>query len=157
MSGVLHWNLPASHWLMNLNSLAPDLSHIAKAASSRYGWDLSKGLDYKNDPDDQDRHMAKMVTQMAEKLVKLEEQIHELEEQIHELEEQTHELEGGRDRHSRSRIRNAFHAMTRKAKGALKRIASRETSVGPSNQEEEDSQALDMSVLEVTSMQPRRG
>ncbi|RSL43048.1 hypothetical protein CEP53_011898 [Fusarium sp. AF-6] len=122
---------------------APDLSHIAKAASSRYGWDLSKDLDYKNDPDDQDRHVAKMVTQMAAKLV--------------ELEERIHELEGGRDRHSRSRIRDAIHTLARKAKGALKRIASRETSVGPSNEEEEDSQALDMSVLEFTSMQPRWG
>ncbi|RSL73208.1 hypothetical protein CEP54_000307 [Fusarium duplospermum] len=123
---------------------APDLSHIAKAASYRY----------KNDPDDQGRRMAKKVTQMAMKLA--------------ELEERINELEGGRDRQSRSRIRNALHAMTRKAKGALKRIASsladrerlppqvRETSADSFNEEEVDIYSLDMSVLDFTPVPPQQ-
>ncbi|RMJ04659.1 hypothetical protein CDV36_014674 [Fusarium kuroshium] len=127
----------------NSESNAP-LSYITRVVSSRYGWDLSKDLRYKNGPRDNSR-LCDMVTQMAEKLA--------------ELEERIHELEGGRDRRSRSRIRDAIHTVTGKAKGALKRTASsltdreslppkvRRTSAGPSNEEEEVSQAFDMSFL----------
>ncbi|RSM20399.1 hypothetical protein CDV31_000623 [Fusarium ambrosium] len=115
------------------------LSYIARVVSSRYGWDLSKDLRYKHGPTEQSRpRLSSMVTQMAATLV--------------ELQERIHELEGGRDRRSRSRIRDAIHTVTQKAKGALKRTASSltdkeslqpqdgETSVDPSNEEEGVSQ-----------------
>ncbi|RSL87263.1 hypothetical protein CEP52_015589 [Fusarium oligoseptatum] len=69
------------------------LSYIARVVSSRYGWDLSKDLRYKNGPAEQ----SPMVTQMA-------------------------------------------------AKESLP-LKVRRTSAGPSNEEEEVSQAFDMSFL----------